>query len=205
MNVFFVFDDGSMTTPPLGGTILPGITRASLLTLAKDKGIKVREDRYSIDQWRRPTPRSGRLREAFACGTAAVVTPIGTVAQQGWRVQDRQRRPRHQDRGAESQPWSTSSAAAADARLDPQGVLTSQRGPPARVYLEERPGRSDDLNSLPPFGTFLSGTISTTAAVAVGKAERQHFRHELADLARREIDHGRDLSADQARPACSAP
>ena len=78
MNIFFVFDDGSMVTPPLGGTILPGITRSSLLTLAKDKGIKVREDRYSIDQWRTDS-RSGRLREAFACGTAAVVTPIGTV------------------------------------------------------------------------------------------------------------------------------
>jgi branched-chain amino acid aminotransferase len=78
MNIFFVFDDGSMVTPPLGGTILPGITRSSLLTLAKDKGIKVREDRYSMDQWRSDA-RSGRLREAFACGTAAVVTPIGTV------------------------------------------------------------------------------------------------------------------------------
>ncbi|MBI2735693.1 MAG: branched-chain amino acid aminotransferase [Rhodospirillales bacterium] len=78
MNIFFVFDDGSMVTPPLGGTILPGITRSSLLTLAKDKGIKVREDRYSIDQWRTDA-QSGRLREAFACGTAAVVTPIGTV------------------------------------------------------------------------------------------------------------------------------
>ena len=79
MNIFFVFDDGSMTTPPLGGTILPGITRASLLTLAKDKGIKVREDRYSIDQWRADAA-SGRLVECFACGTAAVVTPIGKVA-----------------------------------------------------------------------------------------------------------------------------
>ncbi len=78
MNIFFVFDDGSMVTPPLGGTILPGITRSSLLTLAKDKGIKVREDRYSMDQWRTDA-KSGRLREAFACGTAAVVTPIGTV------------------------------------------------------------------------------------------------------------------------------
>ncbi len=78
MNIFFVFDDGSMVTPPLGGTILPGITRSSLLTLARDKGIKVREDRYSIDQWRSDA-QSGRLREAFACGTAAVVTPIGTV------------------------------------------------------------------------------------------------------------------------------
>ena len=78
MNVFFVFDDGSMVTPPLGGTILPGITRSSLITLAKDKGIAVREEPYSIQQWKADAA-SGRLREAFACGTAAVVTPIGTV------------------------------------------------------------------------------------------------------------------------------
>lgn len=78
MNIFFVFDDGSMVTPPLGGTILPGITRSSLLTLARDKGIAVREERYSIQQWKADAA-SGRLREAFACGTAAVVTPIGTV------------------------------------------------------------------------------------------------------------------------------
>jgi branched-chain amino acid aminotransferase len=78
MNVFFVFSDGTMSTPPLGGTILPGITRSSLLTLAKDKGIKVREERYSYDQWKADA-HSGKLREAFACGTAAVVTPIGTV------------------------------------------------------------------------------------------------------------------------------
>src|SRR5437868_499464 len=78
MNVFFVFNDGSMATPPLGGTILPGVTRSSLLTLAKDKGIAVREERYSFDQWKADAG-SGRLREAFACGTAAVVTPIGTI------------------------------------------------------------------------------------------------------------------------------
>jgi branched-chain amino acid aminotransferase len=77
MNVFFVFNDGSMTTPPLG-TILPGITRASVLTLAKDKGIAVREEKYSFDQWKADA-KSGKLREAFACGTAAVLTPIGTV------------------------------------------------------------------------------------------------------------------------------
>jgi branched-chain amino acid aminotransferase len=81
MNIFFVFDDGSMVTPPLGGTILPGITRSSLITLAKDKGIAVREERYSIQQWKADAA-SGRLREAFACGTAAVVTPIGTVRSQ---------------------------------------------------------------------------------------------------------------------------
>ena len=78
MNIFFVFDDGSMVTPPLGGTILPGITRSSLLTLAKDKGIPVREERYSYDQWKADA-HSGRLREAFACGTAAVISPIGKV------------------------------------------------------------------------------------------------------------------------------
>jgi branched-chain amino acid aminotransferase len=78
MNVFFVFNDGSLSTPPLGGTILPGVTRSSLITLAKDKGIAVREERYSYDQWKADAG-SGRLREAFACGTAAVVTPIGTV------------------------------------------------------------------------------------------------------------------------------
>ena len=77
MNVFFVFNDGSMTTPPLG-TILPGITRSSVLTLAKDKGIPVREEKYSFDQWKADA-KSGKLREAFACGTAAVLTPIGTV------------------------------------------------------------------------------------------------------------------------------
>jgi branched-chain amino acid aminotransferase len=79
MNVFFVFNDGSLQTPPLSGTILPGITRDSLMTLARAEGLTVREEPYSIDQWREDA-RSGRLTEAFACGTAAVVTPIGRLA-----------------------------------------------------------------------------------------------------------------------------
>ena len=78
MNVFFMFEDGSLQTPPLSGTILPGITRDSLITLARSQGLTVREEPYAIDQWRTDA-KSGRLREAFACGTAAVVTPIGTV------------------------------------------------------------------------------------------------------------------------------
>jgi branched-chain amino acid aminotransferase len=78
MNVFFVFDDGSLQTPPLDGTILHGVTRDSLLRLARDMGITVREEAYSIDQWKADA-ESGRLTEAFACGTAAVVTPIGRV------------------------------------------------------------------------------------------------------------------------------
>ncbi len=79
MNLFFVFEDGTMITPPLGGTILPGITRDSLLILAADEGLTVREEPYSIDQWRTDAA-SGRLTETFACGTAAVVTAVGKVA-----------------------------------------------------------------------------------------------------------------------------
>jgi len=78
MNVFFVFADGSVQTPPLDGTILHGVTRDSLLTLARDMGLTVREERYSIEQWKADA-ESGRLTESFACGTAAVVTPIGSV------------------------------------------------------------------------------------------------------------------------------
>ena len=77
MNVFFSFDDGSLLTPPLG-TILPGITRDSIIKLARDAGKQVREEAYSIDQWRADAA-SGRLQEAFACGTAAVISPIGKV------------------------------------------------------------------------------------------------------------------------------
>jgi branched-chain amino acid aminotransferase len=78
MNVFFVFDDGSLQTPPLTDTILAGVTRDSLLRLARDMGVTIREERYSIEQWEEDA-RSGRVTEAFACGTAAVVTPIGSV------------------------------------------------------------------------------------------------------------------------------
>ncbi|MGD9664101.1 MAG: branched-chain amino acid aminotransferase [Novosphingobium sp.] len=79
MNLFFVFDDGRMITPPLTGSILPGITRNSLLTLAREQGLSVAEEPYSIDQWR-DDAASGKLVETFACGTAAVVTPVGRVA-----------------------------------------------------------------------------------------------------------------------------
>ena len=79
MNLFFVFADGTMITPPLGGTILPGITRDSLIALAADEDLSLREERYSLDRWR-DDAESGRLVETFACGTAAVVTAVGKVA-----------------------------------------------------------------------------------------------------------------------------
>jgi branched-chain amino acid aminotransferase len=78
MNVFFVFDDGALMTPPLSGTILPGVTRDSIITLARKEGRTVREERYSIAQWRADAA-SGKLREVFACGTAAVVSAIGKI------------------------------------------------------------------------------------------------------------------------------
>lgn len=79
MNLYFVFDDGTLLTPALTGTILAGITRDSLLMLAREEGLNVVEGRYSLDQWR-DDAASGKLVETFACGTAAVVTPVGKVA-----------------------------------------------------------------------------------------------------------------------------
>lgn len=78
MNVFFVRADGSMFTPELNGSILPGITRDSVITLAREQGRQVEERPVSIDEWR-DGARSGEIVETFACGTAAVLTPIGTV------------------------------------------------------------------------------------------------------------------------------
>ena len=78
MNVFFVLDDGRLVTPPLTGTILPGITRDSVIKLAGRAGRGVEERPVSFEEWREGAA-SGRIREAFACGTAAVITPIGTV------------------------------------------------------------------------------------------------------------------------------
>lgn len=79
MNVFFVYDDGSIVTPPVSGTILEGITRDALLTLAADMGHKVDERPVSFDEWRDGVG-SGRIAEVFACGTAAVITPFGRLA-----------------------------------------------------------------------------------------------------------------------------
>lgn len=82
MNVFFVYDDGTLVTPELTGTILPGITRDSVITLARHQGRTVIERPVSFDEWRADAT-SGKLREVFACGTAAVLTPVGTVRHNG--------------------------------------------------------------------------------------------------------------------------
>jgi branched-chain amino acid aminotransferase len=82
MNMYFVFDDGRIVTPALGGTILEGITRASIVELAGKLGHQVEERKFSIDEWRDGVT-SGRITEVFACGTAAVVTPVGTLKWDG--------------------------------------------------------------------------------------------------------------------------
>ncbi len=77
MNIFFVYD-GELVTPPLTGSILPGITRDAVIALAAEQGLKTVERPYSMQEWR-DDAASGALKEAFACGTAAVITPVGTV------------------------------------------------------------------------------------------------------------------------------
>lgn len=77
-NIFFVLDDGVLVTPELSGAILPGVTRDSVIALARDAGRRVEERRFDAEEWREGA-LSGRVAEVFACGTAAVITPIGTL------------------------------------------------------------------------------------------------------------------------------
>ncbi len=78
MNVFLVVDGNTLVTPALSGSILEGITRSSILTLARERGLTVEERKVTIDEYRE-LAASGRLSEVFACGTAAVITPIGAL------------------------------------------------------------------------------------------------------------------------------
>ncbi|BDZ38503.1 branched-chain amino acid aminotransferase [Microbacterium suwonense] len=82
MNVVFVFKDGRVVTPA-SESILEGITRDSLLQLAEDRGLTVERRPVSLDEWRQGVA-SGDIVEVFACGTAAVVTPIGALVGEGF-------------------------------------------------------------------------------------------------------------------------
>jgi branched-chain amino acid aminotransferase len=77
MNVFFVIGD-QVVTPPLGGTILPGVTRDSVITLLRDSGYAVKEERIGMDQVFQSFER-GELRECFGTGTAATVSHIRRI------------------------------------------------------------------------------------------------------------------------------
>jgi branched-chain amino acid aminotransferase len=87
MNVFFVYGDGRVVTPALSGSILEGITRESVIRLAEDRGHVVEERRVSVDEWREGV-ESGAITEVFACGTAAVITPIAQLKARGFTVGD---------------------------------------------------------------------------------------------------------------------
>jgi branched-chain amino acid aminotransferase len=81
MNLFFVYEEKGRTrlvTPQLTGSLLPGVTRDSLLRLADDLGYEAEERLISIEEWHDDLA-AGRMTEVFACGTAAVITPVGMV------------------------------------------------------------------------------------------------------------------------------
>lgn len=94
MNLFLVYKDGRIVTPELTGTILEGVTRSSILELAKDLGLQPEERRIPVEEWK-SAARSGELAEVFACGTAAVVTPVGELRWEGGSVDHRG--PGHED------------------------------------------------------------------------------------------------------------
>ncbi|MDR2350526.1 MAG: branched-chain amino acid aminotransferase, partial [Deltaproteobacteria bacterium] len=81
MNIFFVIDD-TVITSPLKGTVLPGITRATVLTVAKDMGLKTEERPVSIDEILE-AQKNNRLSESFGSGTAAVISPVGHFSYDG--------------------------------------------------------------------------------------------------------------------------
>jgi len=86
MNVFLVYGKrNTLVTPALSGSILEGITRESILQLARDRGMTVEERKVSIDEWKQGVA-SGDITEVFACGTAAVITPIGQLKGEGFTV-----------------------------------------------------------------------------------------------------------------------
>jgi branched-chain amino acid aminotransferase len=81
MNILFVME-GAIVTPSLRGTILHGITRDSILKMARDQGLKVEERPVPIDEITAKI-QDGRMSESFAAGTAAVITPVGAIAWEG--------------------------------------------------------------------------------------------------------------------------
>ncbi|MBO1767681.1 branched-chain amino acid aminotransferase [Allobranchiibius sp. GilTou38] len=97
MNLFIVYKDGRLVTPELTGSILEGVTRDSILELSKDLGLQPEERRIPIQEWK-DGAASGEIAEVFACGTAAVVTPVGELKWDGGSCDHR--REGHDDKVA---------------------------------------------------------------------------------------------------------
>ncbi|MDR1426640.1 MAG: branched-chain amino acid aminotransferase [Bifidobacteriaceae bacterium] len=86
MNIVVVFDDGTAATPPISGTILEGVTRSSILQLLADRGVDVAERPVALAEVV-DGARTGRVAEVFACGTAAVMTPVGRLKGDDFEVE----------------------------------------------------------------------------------------------------------------------
>ena len=125
MNIFFVHADGTLVTPALTGTILEGVTRSAILELGKDLGYAVEERRVSVQEWEEGVA-SGRISEVFACGTAAVITPVGRLLS-----------PRPRDRRA-----------GAGGRIGDTDAAPGTARHPVRPY--RRPARLDAAAGLTP-------------------------------------------------------
>jgi branched-chain amino acid aminotransferase len=97
MNLFLVTRDGKIVTPELTGTILEGVTRMSILELAKELDLEPEERRIPIEEWKEGAA-AGDIVEIFACGTAAVITPVGELRWDGGSVDHR--RDGHEDKVA---------------------------------------------------------------------------------------------------------
>lgn len=78
MNICFVYDGKRIVTPPLGGSILPGVTRKSVIELGRDLGYEVVEDMVDVNEMIAGV-KSGKVTEVFGCGTAAVIAPVGRL------------------------------------------------------------------------------------------------------------------------------
>jgi branched-chain amino acid aminotransferase len=92
MNLFFVYGSGDqarLLTPALTGTLLPGVTRDSLLTMAADMGIPIEEGKISVEEWQAGCA-SDEITEVFGCGTAAIISPVGGVKgrDEEWTIGD---------------------------------------------------------------------------------------------------------------------
>ena len=84
MNVMFLIND-TVVTAPLEGSVLPGVTRDSIVHILKDWGYKVEEREVSIDELME-AGRNGKLKEAFGTGTAAVISPVGQLYYKGEEI-----------------------------------------------------------------------------------------------------------------------